>query len=75
MLKSVDKLLRSEEIQRIREEIDEASSGLYEETLGYKNHGDEDKHKIARMASSHLLSAYLELMNAVDLLEVLEGME
>lgn len=65
---------RSEELRRIHNEVDAVSSGLYEETLEYKNRGDEDKHKIARMACSHLLSAYLELMNAIDLLEVLKGM-
>ncbi len=66
---------RSEELRRIRNELDGVCSGLHEETLEYKNRGDEDKHRIARMASSHLLSAYLELMNAVDLIEVLEDTE
>ncbi len=66
---------RSEELRRICNEVDAASSGLYEETLEYKNRGDEDKHRIARMASSHLMSVYLELMNAIDLLELMEVME
>lgn len=68
-------MLRSEELRRIRDEVDEAGSGLYGEILGYKKHGDEDKCTIARMASQHLISMYMELMNAIDLFEVLEGME
>ena len=68
-------MLESEELKRIRNEVDEAGSGLYEQALEYKAHGDEDKYKLARMTNSHLLSAYLELMNAIDALEVLEGME
>lgn len=68
-------MLRSEEIQRIQEELDTACSGLYEEIFGYKKRGDEDKYKIAQMASQHLISAYTELLNAINLLEVLEGME
>lgn len=68
-------MLRSEEVNIIKKEVDAACSGLYEETFDYKNRGDENKHRIARMACSHLLSAYLELTNAIDLLEVLEDME
>lgn len=80
MLRKVDTLrevdmLKSEEIRAIREELDTACSGLYEEAIGYKNHGDEGKHKMAWMANLHLTNAYLELMNAIDLLELMETME
>ena len=68
-------MLKSEEIMEIREELDTACSGLYEEALQFKANGDEGKHKMARMANLHLTNAYLELMNAIDLLELMEAME
>lgn len=67
--------MRSEEIRTIQEELDTACSDLCGEIFGYKKRGDEDKYKTAQMASQHLISAYLELMNAIILFEVLEGME
>ena len=68
-------MLKSEEIMEIREELDTACSGLYEEAIEYKNNGDEGKHKMARMVNLHLTNAYLELMNAIGLLELMETME
>lgn len=68
-------MLKSEEIRAIREELDTACNGLYEEAIGYKNHGDMGKHKMAWTANLHLTNAYLELMYAIDLLELMEAME
>ena len=68
-------MLKSEEIRAIREELDTACNGLYEEAIGYKNHDDMGKHKMAWTANLHLTNAYLELMYAIDLLELMEAME
>lgn len=68
-------MLKSEEIRAIREELDTACNGLYEEAIGYKNHGDMGKHKMAWTANLHLTNAHLELMYAIDLLELMEAME
>lgn len=68
-------MLKSEEIRAIREELDTACNGLYEEAIGYKNHGDMGKHKMAWTANLHLTNACLELMYAIDLLELMEAIE
>lgn len=68
-------ILKSEEIRTIREELDTACSGLYEEALQFKDAVDKNKHKMAMMANHHLTSAYFELNNAIDLLELMEAME
>ncbi len=67
-------MLKSEEIRAIREELETACNGLYEEAIGYKNHGDVGKHKMAWTANLHLTNSYLELMYAIDLLELMETM-
>lgn len=67
--------MRSEEIRRIQKEVDEAGSDLYNEVLWYKEHDYENSHKLARMAHSHMLSAYLELMNAIELMEKMEDID
>lgn len=67
-------MLKSEEIRAIREELETACNGLYEEAIGYKNHGDVGKHQMAWTANLHLTNAYLELMYAIDLLELMETM-
>lgn len=67
--------MKSEEIRAIIDDLDTACNGLYEEALQFKENGDDGKHKIARMANLHLTSAYLELKNAIDLLELMEVLE
>lgn len=48
---------------------------MYDDVLRFRNTKDESSRLIARMAHSHLLSAYLELVNAIDLIEELEDRE
>ena len=67
--------LTPDDVKKIQREVDEAGNDLHKEAVWYEEHDYRDKHKIARMAHSHLLSAYLELMNAVYLIEKLEDME
>lgn len=64
-----------ENIKKIQKEVDEAGSDMYNEALWYKKYDYENSHKLARMAHSHLLSAYLELMNAIELMEKMEEID
>lgn len=67
--------LNSSELVRIRTEIDDARDDLYNDVIRFRDRGDEDKRLIARMAHSHMLSAYLKLMDAIELIEELEDRE
>lgn len=68
-------MLRSEEVEQILREVNKARDDMYDDVLRFRNTKDESSRLIARMAHSHLLSAYLELVNAIDLIEELEDRE
>ena len=67
--------LNSSELVRIRTEIDDARDDLYNDVIRFRDRGDKDKQLIARMGHSRLLCAYLELMDAIELIEELEDRE
>lgn len=67
--------LNSSELVRIRTEIDDARDDLYNDVIRFRDRGDEDKRLIARMEHSRLICAYLELMDAIELIEELEDRE
>lgn len=67
--------LNSSELVRILTEIDDARDDLYNDVIRFRDRGDEDKRLIARMAHSRLLCAYLDLMDAIELIEELEDRE
>ena len=67
--------LKSSEIVRIMTEIDDARDDLYNDISRFRDRGDEDRRLIARMAHSRLLCAYLDLMDAIELIEELEERE
>ena len=67
-------MLKPEELKRIQNEFDAACDGVWDDIHKMDN-PNSGKYRIARMAHSHLLSAYLELMDAIELIEELEDME
>lgn len=68
-------LVKSKDLIRVRLEIDDARDDAYSDFLRFREKGELNNQLIARMAHSHLLSAYLELMNAIELIEELEDRE
>lgn len=68
-------LVKSKDLIKVRLEIDDARDDVYYDFLRFKEKGELNNQMIARMAYSHLLSSYLELMNAIELIEELEGSE
>jgi hypothetical protein len=68
-------LVKSKELIRIRAEIDDACDDVYSDVLHFREKGEINNQLIARMAHSHLLSAYLTLLNAIELIEELEDRE
>ena len=68
-------LVRSKDLIKVRSEIDDARDDAYSDFLRFREKGELNNQLIARMAYSHLLSSYLELMNAIELIEELEGRE
>lgn len=67
--------MKSKDLIRVRTELDDARDDAYREFLRFREKGELNKQLIAQMACSHLLSSYLELMDAIDLLEMLEDRE
>lgn len=68
-------LVKSKDLIKVRLEIDDARDDAYYDFLCFKEKGELNNQLIARMAYSHLLSAYLELMSAIELIEELEDRE
>lgn len=68
-------LVKSKDLIRVRTELDDARDDAYSDFLRFREKGELNNELIARMAHSHLLSSYLELMNAIELIEELEGIE
>lgn len=66
---------KSSELVRILTEIDDARDDLNYDVIRFRDMGDEDRRLIARMAHSRLLDVYLELMDVIELIEELEGIE
>lgn len=67
--------LKSSELVRIRTEIDDASDDLYSDIIRFRDKGDKDGRLLAQMAHTRLLGVYLELMDAIELIEELEDRE
>lgn len=68
-------LVKSEKLIRIRTDIDDACDDVYSDFLRFREKGNTYRYETARKAHSHLLHTYLELMNAIDLIEELEVSE
>ena len=68
-------LVRSKDLIKVRLELDDARDDAYSDFLRFREKDEINNQVIARMAYSHLLNAYLELMNAIKLIEELEGSE
>ena len=67
-------MLKSEELKRIQNEFDAACDRVWDD-IHQMDDPNSEKYRIARKAHSHLLNAYLELMDAIDLIEELEDRE
>ncbi len=67
--------LNSSELVRIATEIDDASDDLYSDVIRFRDMGDKDRRLIAQMAHSRLHGVYLELLDAIELIEELEDRE
>lgn len=65
-------LVKSEKLISIRTDIDDACDDVYSDFLRFREKGNTYRYETAQKAHSHLLHAYLELMNAIDLIEELE---
>lgn len=68
-------LVKSKDLIKVRLEIDDARDDAYSDFLRFRDKDETNNQLIARMAYSHLLSAYLELMSAIKLIEELEDRE
>lgn len=68
-------LVKSKDLIKVRLEIDDARDDAYSDLLRFRENGELNNHLIARMAISHLTSSYRELIDAIELIEELEGIE
>ena len=66
-------LLKSNELEDIQKEVETARNVAWDNVRLIEDIGDDDEYKMARDIYSHLLDAYMDLMNAVSLLEALEA--
>lgn len=68
-------LVKSKDLIKVRLEIDDARDDTYSDLLRFRENGELNNQLIARMAISHLTSSYRELIDAIELIEELEGIE
>lgn len=68
-------LVKSKDLIKVRLEIDDARVHAYSDLLRFRENGELNNQLIARMAISHLTSSYRELIDAIELIEELEGSE
>ena len=64
--------LKSKEVEQIQKEVEGCTDRLLDDLKRIEDQGDEEGYRIAQTAHSHLVNAYLELLNATNLIEKLE---